>query len=283
MMNKYKPLLAFLIIATISLLLDGNALADGIAQPWQIGFQGAASPVAERLHAFSHMLNFITFAIFFFVFFLIVFVVTRFNAKANPEPRIFAHNTPLEVIWTVLPVLILVVIAIPSMKLLYYSDRTANPEMTLKVTGNQWFWSYEYPDNNGISFSSYMIPDKEIDSSKNQVRLLSVDNPIVLPIDTNIQILVTASDVLHSFTVPALGFKTDAVPGRINETWVRITKPGIYYGQCSELCGKDHAYMPVEVHAVTKEEFQQWVGQASQQSGLSVPSSPVQLAHRETE
>src|SRR5262249_1028028 len=152
------------------------------------------------------------------------------------------------IIWTVVPVLILLIIAVPSFRLLYFTDRTPNPEMTLKVTGYQWYWGYEYPDNAGVNFLAYMVPEKEIDESKGQIRLLSTDNPVVLPVDTNIQILTTAADVIHSFAVPALGIKIDAMPGHTNETWVRITKPGIYYGQCSELCGKDHAYMPIEVH-----------------------------------
>jgi cytochrome c oxidase subunit 2 len=147
---------------------------------------------------------------------------------------------------------------IKSFPLLYYIDRSHEPEMTLKATGYQWYWGYEYPDQGGINFQSYMIPDKEIDKSKGQLRLLSTDNPVVLPVDTNIQILTTAADVIHAFAMPALGVKIDAIPGRINETWVRITKPGIYYGQCSELCGKDHAFMPIEIHAVSREEFNAW-------------------------
>jgi cytochrome c oxidase subunit 2 len=165
----------------------------------------------------------------------------------------------IEIIWTVIPVLILIAIAVPSFRLLYFTDRTPNPEMTLEVRGFQWYWGYTYPDNGGINFTSYMVPEKEIDPSKGQIRLLSTDNPIYLPVDTNIKILTSAEDVIHAFAVPALGVKLDAMPGRTNETWVRITKPGVYYGQCSELCGKDHAYMPIEVHAVSKEEFAAWV------------------------
>ena len=227
--------------------------------PKQLGLQPAATPVMAQLTDFHNFILVIITAITLFVLALLIFIVIRFNAKANPEPQKFSHNTLIEVIWTVIPIVILIVIAIPSFKLLYYMDRTADPEMTLNVTGYQWYWGYEYPDHHGISFNSYMIPDDEIDASKGQKRLLSVDSPVVLPVDTNIQIIVTAADVLHSYAVPAFGIKTDAVPGRINETWVNIEKPGRYFGQCSELCGKGHAFMPTEVIAVPKEEFAAWV------------------------
>lgn len=244
----------------LAVFASGAAMAAGPVD-WQFGFQEAASPVAERIHWFHTFLLYIITAVAAFVFLLLIIVILRFNAKTNPKPALFAHNTVIEVLWTVVPILILVVVAIPSMKLLYYSDRTANPEMTLKVTGYQWYWGFEYPDQGGINFMSYLVPDEQIDAAKGQKRLLSTDNPVVLPVDTNIQLLITASDVLHSFAMPAFGVKLDAVPGRINETWVRITKPGVYYGQCSELCGKGHAYMPIEVHAVSKEEFAQWAAE----------------------
>jgi len=197
-----------------------------------------------------------------FVILLTVFILARFNARVHPEPSKTTHNTLLEVVWTVIPVVILVIIAVPSLSLLYYGNRTADPEMTLKVTGYQWYWGYEYPDFEGFGFESYMIPDAEISADKGQKRLLSTDHEVVLPVDTNIQILVTAADVLHSFAVPAFGIKMDAVPGRLNETWARIEEPGTYYGQCSELCGKGHAYMPIEIRAVPKEDFTAWVEEA---------------------
>ena len=245
-------------LAILSFLTMGSNPAFAVAKEWQLGFQDAASPVAERIHHFHDMLLWIITIITIFVMGLLLYVMIRFRAGANPVPSKTSHNVMLEIIWTVVPVVILIIIVIPSLQLLFFGDRTPNPEMTLKVTGNQWFWSYEYPDQEGINFSSYMIPENEIDASKGQIRLLSTDNPIVLPVDTNIQILATAADVLHAFTVPALGFKTDAIPGHVNETWVRITKPGTYYGQCSELCGKDHAFMPIEVRAVSKEDFKKW-------------------------
>ena len=234
------------------------ALADGLALPWQINLQGPASPSAEHIGAFHHMLLWIISGIVLFVTVLLVWVILRYNSKVNPEPAKFSHNVLIEVIWTVVPIIILIVIAVPSLKLLYYTDRVENPEMTLKITGRQWYWDYEYPDQGGISFSAYMIADDDIDPSKGEKRLLSTDNKIVLPVETNIAIQVTAGDVLHSWAVPSLGVKIDAVPGRLNETWIRIKKPGTYFGQCSELCGKDHSFMPIEIRAVSKAEFENW-------------------------
>lgn len=258
------------------------ALAEGGPVPRALGLQAAASPVAERINDFHNLLLWIIGGITLFVTALLLYVMVRFNAKANPTPAKFTHNVVLEVAWTVIPVIILIIIMVPSLKLLYYSDRTTTPEMTLKVTGYQWYWGYEYPDHDGINFMSYMIPDDKIDAEKGQLRLLSTDNAVVLPIDTDIQILVTAADVLHAFAVPAFGIKTDAVPGRTNETWVRITKPGTYYGQCSELCGKDHAFMPIEIRAVTKEEFEEWLVTAKQEfASLSNETQLIQLAQAE--
>ncbi len=249
---------AFLTVAA----MPANA---GEPTPWQLGLQAAASPSALRIQEFHDMLLWIIFAIAIFVLLLLVWVVIRYNSKANPVPAKFTHNVLIEVIWTVVPVVILIIIAIPSFKVLYYNDRVENPDMTLKIVGRQWYWDYEYPDHDGLAFSSYMIADTDIDEDKGQRRLLSTDNVVVLPIDTNIQILMTAGDVIHAWTIPAFGVKLDAVPGRLNETWVRIEKPGVYYGQCSELCGKDHSYMPIEVHAVTKEEFENWLVTAKEE------------------
>lgn len=229
------------------------------AHQWELGFQPAATPVAERLHEFHNFLLIIITIIVAFVSGLLLYVMVRFRAKAHPTPSKTTHNVPLEIIWTVIPVLILIMIAVPSFKLLYYMDRTDNPEMTLKVTGYQWYWGFEYPDNGGVSITSNMIKEADLDQSKGQIRLLSTDNPVILPINTDIQVIVTAADVLHSFAVPAFGIKVDAVPGRLNETWMRIEKPGVYYGQCSELCGQGHAFMPVEIIAVSKEDFAAWI------------------------
>jgi cytochrome c oxidase subunit 2 len=261
-------------LATLALSLISDP-AWAVAHNWQLGFQEAATPVAEQLHGFHHFLLIIITGIVLFVSALLLYVMIRFNARANPVPSATTHNVVLEIIWTMVPVLILILIAIPSFSLLYYMDRTKNPEMTLKVTGYQWYWGYEYPDHGDISFTANMIPDGDIDSTKNQVRGLSTDTPVVLPVDTDIQILVTAADVIHSFAVPAFGIKTDAVPGRTNETWVRIEKPGTYYGQCSELCGTNHGFMPIEVHALSKDDFAAWV--IAQGGTMPVAPSPVVL------
>jgi len=240
------------------------AFANGPVD-WKMGFQPPASSSAERIQDFHHLLLWIITAIVLFVMILMTIVAVRFNAKANPKPAEFSHNILIEILWTAVPVLILIIIVIPSFKILYENDRIESPDMTIKVTGYQWYWGYEYPDQDGLNFLSYMIPEEEIDESKGQKRLLSTDNVVVLPVDTNIQILVTAADVLHAFAVPAFGVKIDAVPGRLNETWVNINKPGTYYGQCSELCGKNHAYMPIEIKAVSKEEFAAWAVEAKKE------------------
>ena len=230
-----------------------------IGQPenWAFGLQTASSPVADRLQDFHTLLLVIIFAISLFVLGLLLYVMRRFSASRNPTPSKTAHNTKLEIVWTVVPIIILLVIVFPSMTILYFMDRTENPEMTLAVYGYQWNWGYEYPDQQIEEFISNPVPDSEI--TEGQVRLLSTTDPVVLPVDTNIQVLVRAGDVLHSWAVPALAVKTDAVPGRTNETWVRIQEEGIYFGQCAELCGVNHAFMPVEIHAVSREMFNAWV------------------------
>jgi len=226
--------------------------------PGAIGLQAAASPMKERMIEFhDHLLMPIITGIVVFVLCLLLYVVLRFNAKTNPVPSKTAHNTMLEVVWTLIPVLILVVIVIPSMKMLYYVDKSADTEMTLKAIGNQWYWSYEYPDNGNISITANMVPEKEL--KPGQPRLLATDNAVVLPVDTNIKLLTTAADVIHSWAVPAFGIKIDAVPGRLNETWMRIDKEGTFYGQCSEICGQGHGFMPIEIHAVSKAAFAEWV------------------------
>ena len=248
----------------------------GAAQPGQLGFQEAASPVMERLASFHDLLLWIISAITLFVLGLLLYVIVRFNKRANPVPSKTTHHTLLEVAWTVIPVVILVVIAIPSFQVLYYGDKTKEAEMTLKVIGHQWYWSYEYPDNGNIAFDSRIVEDKDLQPG--QLRLLETDNRVVLPVDTNIRILVTADDVIHAFAMPALGVKKDAVPGRLNETWTRITKEGVYYGQCSEICGTGHGYMPIAIEAVSKERFAQWVEQKKSGTAVSQAQSGTQVA-----
>lgn len=232
----------------------------GAPVDWALGMQPAASSSAERIQDFHDMLMIIITAITIFVTLLLIFVVVRYNRHVNKVPSKVTHNVLLEVIWTVIPIVILIIIAVPSFKILYKNDRVTSPEMTLKITGYQWYWGYEYPDNDGISFDSRMVADEDIEGD--QKRLLSTDNVVVLPVETDIAILVTANDVIHAWAIPAFGVKIDAVPMRTNETWFRIDRPGVYYGQCSEICGKDHSYMPIEIHAVTKEEFKAWTERA---------------------
>lgn len=260
-------------VIALVLAVFGGALAAGSAeagqpQPWQLGFQVAASPTMEGVRSLhDQILMPIITAITIFVLALLLFVVWRFRASRNPTPSRTVHNTTIEVIWTVIPVMILVVIAIPSFRLLYMADRLPpdDVELTLKAVGHQWFWSYEYPDQ-GFTFEAYMVPDQDLEEG--QPRLLATDNVVVLPVETNIQFLTTASDVLHSWAIPAFGVKLDSVPGRLNETWFRINGEfagRTFYGQCSELCGTGHAYMPIEVRAVTREEFDAWVAEAQEQ------------------
>jgi len=232
----------------------------GIAHPWEIDLQPAASPMKERMLDFhNHILLPVAVVMTIFVMLLLLWVMIRYNAKANPVPSKTTHNHVLEIAWTVVPVLVLLCIVIPSMKMLYYVDRTAEADMTLNITGYQWYWGYEYPDHGGVNFMANLVPDKDIDPAKGQHRLLSTDNAVVLPVDTNIRLMMTGADVIHSWAVPAFGVKLDTVPGRHNETWVRIDKEGTFYGQCSELCGQGHGFMPIEVHAVSKAAFADWI------------------------
>ncbi len=239
-----------------------DVLAAGRSEPWQINLQDPASPVMERVHDFHNFLLIIITAIVLLVLGLMAYIIFRFNAKRNPVPSKTTHNTLLEVVWTAVPIIILVIIAIPSMKLLYFHDRAQEYDMTLKVTGHQWYWTYSYPDHGDFSFGSFLIPDEMLEEG--QPRLLTVDEPVVLPVDTTVQLLLTSNDVIHNWAVPSLGVKIDTTPGRINERWVRITKEGTYYGMCSELCGVNHGFMPIEIHAVSEEEFAQWVEEAQE-------------------
>ncbi|MGQ0664722.1 MAG: cytochrome c oxidase subunit II [Pseudomonadota bacterium] len=232
----------------------------GAPEPWQLGFQAAASAQQTRIDWFHDLLLWIITGIVIFVLGLLVYTMWRFRESAHPQPSRITHNTWLEIAWTAVPVIILVLIGIPSFRLIYYLDRTPDAEMTLKVGGHQWYWSYEYPDHGDFKFDSYMIPDADL--KPGQKRLLEVDNRVVLPVDTNIRILVTGTDVIHSWLVPALGLQTYATPGRTNEIWVRVERPGVYYGQCNQICGINHGFMPVAVEAVSKEAFQRWVDEA---------------------
>lgn len=254
-----------------SFFLAGSALAaeqeTGMAKPWQLNLQPPATPVMEKLYDLHGGLLILITAITLFVLALLAYVCVRFSAKNNPVPSKTSHNTLVEIVWTAIPILILVAIAIPSLRIHYFMDKVPNAEMTVKVTGYQWYWGYEYPDNGGVSFESRPTPDptklappeEDRAALNGEPRLLSVDNPLVVPVDTNVRVLVTGADVIHSWSIPAFGIKMDAIPGRVNETWFKATQTGTFRGQCSQLCGVWHGFMPVVVKVVSKEEFAAFV------------------------
>ena len=233
----------------------------GVPLPDQIGMQPAATSIAEDVHHFHNwiLMPIIT-VITLFVMLLLFWVMFRYNAKRNPVPSKTTHNTLIEILWTVIPILILIAISIPSFKLLYKQLDLPKTDMTIRAIGHQWYWSYEYPDNGNFTFDANMI--QTADLQPGQLRLLETDNEVVLPVGKNIRIQITAADVIHAWTVPSFGIKHDAVPGRVNESWFNIDRPGIYYGQCSELCGTAHAFMPIKVRAVTQAEYDAWVAEA---------------------
>jgi cytochrome c oxidase subunit 2 len=255
-----------LAVAGVALTANGVASAElGQPAPWEYKLQGAASPVMEQITKFHDGLLIVITLITLFVLGLLITVVVKFNAKANPVPTRTTHNTLIEVAWTLIPVMILVGIAIPSFKLLFQELDIPKADLTIKATGKQWYWSYAYPDNGKFEFDSLMAQDK-------QPRLLGVDNEMVVPVNKVVRVQTTGADVIHSFAVPAFGIKIDAVPGRLNETWFTATKTGMFYGQCSELCGKDHAFMPIAVRVVSDQEFAAWV-EAAKKKFASAPGS----------
>ncbi|MCG5239748.1 cytochrome c oxidase subunit II [Azospirillum doebereinerae] len=253
----------------------GTALANE-PHPWQIGLQEPASPVKHLMDSFHSLLTVIITLIVIFVAALLAYCVVRFNAKKNPVPSKTSHHTLLEVAWTVLPVIILIVVAVPSFKLLYVAERVPQADMTIKVTGRQWYWDYEYPDHDNIAFSSNLI--QESDLKPGQRRLLEVDNRVVVPVNATVRLLVTAGDVIHSWAIPSFGVKKDGVPGRINETWFKAEREGVYYGQCSEICGVNHGYMPIAVEVMSKPNFDAWVAKTKTAQGIGDRSRDVAQA-----
>jgi cytochrome c oxidase subunit 2 len=242
-----------LAVAGVALVACGSAFAElGQPAPWEFKLQEAATPVMENITWFHNFLLVLITVITLFVLALLVIVVVKFNAKANPVPSRTTHNTLIEVAWTLIPVLILVALVVPSFRLLFLELDVPKADLTIKATGKQWYWSYAYPDNGKFEFDSLMAQDK-------QPRLLGVDNEMVVPVNKIVRVQTTGADVIHSFAVPAFGIKIDAIPGRLNETWFKATKTGMFYGQCSELCGKDHAFMPIAVRVVNDQEFAAWV------------------------
>lgn len=250
-----------------------TAAAQTLAENWQLGMSDPATIGAERLNSFHDLLLIIITLITIFVLALLLYVMFRFNAKRNPTPSTTTHHVTLEVVWTAVPVLILLVIAFPSFSLLYFLDKAEDPEMTVIARGYQWYWGYELPDQQIGEFQAYMVEEEDL--TEDQVRLLSTTDPLILPVDTTIQVLVTAGDVLHAWAMPNFGVKTDAIPGTMNETWIRIDEEGTYYGQCSEICGTGHGFMPIEVRAISREAFDDWV--VEQTAGLDLETPPVLL------
>ena len=251
------------LVGSIALIegLTGNGIALAAQpEPWQINLQPPASPLMERIVSFHSLLLVIITVICIVVLALLLYVAGVFRASRQATPSRRTHNTLLEVVWTAVPVLILVIIAIPSFRLLYYADVIPPTDMTIKAIGRQWYWTYEYPDHDNFTFDAFMIPEDDLEPG--MLRLLETDKRVVVPTNTNIKIQVTASDVLHSWAMPSMGVKIDAVPGRLNETWINVTEPGVYYGQCSEICGVMHGFMPITIEALPPEEFALWVEEA---------------------
>jgi cytochrome c oxidase subunit II len=276
------------ILAVTALVGTGAAWA-GFGQPsdWQLGPQQSVTPVMDDIVFFhNYVLMFIT-AITVFVLVLLVVVIVRFNARANPTPSRTTHNTFLEVAWTLIPVAILLMIAIPSFRYLFFQLNVPKADLTVKATGKQWFWSYSYPDNGKFEFDSLMLNEKERkalldkDPKADVPRLLAVDNELVVPVNKIVRVQVTGADVIHSFAVPSFGIKIDAVPGRLNETWFKATREGMYYGQCSELCGKDHAFMPIAVRVVSEQAFATWIEEAKKKYARGDGGKPTAIAATE--
>jgi cytochrome c oxidase subunit 2 len=270
-----KRFFAFMVTSVI--LVSGSAaLAAGQPEPWQLGLQQGVTPVMDNIIWFHNFLLWVITAITLFVLALLVVVVVKFNAKSNPVPSRTTHNTAIEVIWTVVPVLILVMVAVPSFRLLFFQLNTPPADVTVKATGKQWFWSYSYPDAK-FEFDSLMVQAKDL--KPGQPRLLAVDNEIVVPVNKVVRVLTTGADVIHAFAIPAFGIKIDAIPGRVNETWFKAEREGMYYGQCSELCGKDHAFMPIAVRVVSDTEYTAWLDQAKKKYASTDDSArPTALA-----
>ena len=267
-LNKSKRL-ASLIFSTmllfpISLSQKLNAIEPkGVAKDYGIDLQNPATEVARDVYSMHAFVTIIMAIITLFVLGLIIWVCYKYSAKKNANPSKTVHNTLIEILWTAVPVLILVVIAIPSFKLLYKQDVIPEPDLTIKAIGYQWYWGYEYPDNGNFTYEAFMVQSEdELEEDKPYKRMLTTDTKVVVPVNKIVRMQVTAADVLHSWAIPAFGVKTDAVPGRLNETWFKAEKTGIFYGMCSELCGVNHQSMPIEIHVVTQEEFDVWVEEA---------------------
>jgi cytochrome c oxidase subunit 2 len=261
------------ILATV--VVAPTAMAQ-TPRPWEMGLQAAHSPVEANIHSLHTLVTWLMVAVVILVAALLGYVIWKFDAKRHPVASRTSHNTILEVAWTVLPVLILVVIAIPSFKLVYFEDRTRDADLTIKVTGHQWFWEYTYPDSGNIDFNSSMIADADL--KPGDLRHLAVDNPLVVPAGRNIRVLTTGADVIHSFFVPSLGVQRYAIPGRTIETWFKVDQPGDYFGECNQICGTNHSMMPIHVKAVTDDEYKAWLVQAKTKFASDAPPAGLKLA-----
>ena len=260
----------------MGLVLATPTLAEsmvGAPAPWGIGLQPSGGVIKERIASLNSLVFFIIVAITIFVLALLAYCVWRFSADRNPTPSTTSHHTGLEIAWTVIPVLILVVIAIPSFRLLYFQDRAVDADMTITVQGRQWYWNYTYSDHGNFTFDSY--PLQQADVKDRSMFKLEVDNELVIPVGANIRVLTTGHDVIHSFFVPALGIQKYTIPGRTLETWMRADRPGIFYGQCNQICGTNHWFMPIAVRALPRAEFDTWVADAQKRFAQADGSAPV--------
>ncbi|MGA8549847.1 MAG: cytochrome c oxidase subunit II [Stellaceae bacterium] len=271
LLTKKRAAQVLIVLALVVAATGALAAVAWAAQPrpWELGMQPPATPVKDRLNAFHNELLVIIFLISAFVMALLLYVIVRFNHRRNPEPTLTSHNTVIELLWTVIPVLILVLIAIPSFKLMYYMDRVPPDAMTIRVTGHQWYWTYTYPEEKNLSFDSNIIPTADL--KPGQTRLLDVNNPLVVPVNTNIRVLVTSTDVIHSWFIPSFGVQEYAVIGRLNHSWFNVERPGAYYGECNQICGLNHSFMPIKVVAVTKDAFQRWLVEAQKKFARDQP------------
>jgi cytochrome c oxidase subunit 2 len=277
-MLVFKRLTA-LAVTMLTITAGAGAASAGNGQPsaWQLGFQQSATPVMDNIVWFHDFLLWIISAITAFVLILLVVVMVRFNARANPIPSRTTHNTLIEVLWTIIPIAILTVIAVPSFKLLFLQLNTPAADLTVKATGKQWYWTYSYPDHGKFEFDSLLVRDEK-QLKPDQPRLLGVDNEMVVPVNKIVRVLTTGAEVIHAFAVPSFGIKADSIPGRVNEIWFKAAREGIYYGQCSELCGKDHAFMPIAVRVVSEQAFAAWVEDAKKKFARDDGTPPTNVA-----
>jgi cytochrome c oxidase subunit 2 len=256
----------------------------GAPHAWGMGLQEAGGPIKEAIHHFNTLVFIICVVITILVAALLGWCIWRYRAEANPTPSTTSHNTLLEVAWTAVPVIILLVIAIPSFRLIYYQDRTPDADMTINVQGRQWYWHYQYPDHGHFAFDSYPVPEDQLPPDQRHLYRLAVDNELVIPINANIRVITQGYDVIHSFFVPALGIQRYTIPGRALETWMRADRVGVFYGQCNQICGTNHWFMPIAVRAVSREDFDKWVAEARTRfAQADEPAAPAIAAPAQTD